>query len=78
MYYVTFNGGALDEGVLILHVDFKKAHCRLVEFKKCSCRPIDFKKMSMFHVAIFLKPMSRVTKPKKGPCRRVDFRGLGP
>ena len=62
MYYVTFNGGALDGGggVLILHVDFKKAHCRPVELKKCSCRPVDFKKMSMSHVAIFLKPMSHV------------------
>ena len=29
--------GALDGGVLILHVDFKKAHCRPVEFKKCPC-----------------------------------------
>ena len=24
------------------------------------------------------KPMSHVTKPQKGPCRRVDFRGLEP
>ena len=25
-----------------------------------------------------LKPMSHVTKPKKGQCHCVDFRGLGP
>ena len=40
--------GALDGegGVLILHVEFKKAQCRPVEFKKCSCRPVEFKKCS--------------------------------
>ena len=38
---------ALDGGgVLILHVDFKKAQCRPVKFKKCSCRPVEFKKCS--------------------------------
>ena len=32
------------------------------------------------HVAchIFYKPMSYVTKPKKGPCRHVHLRDLGP
>ena len=38
--------GALDGGVLILRVDFKKAHCHPVEFKKCSCRHVEFKKCS--------------------------------
>ena len=36
--------GALDGGVLILHVDFKKAYCRPVEFKNLPCRPVEFKK----------------------------------
>ena len=30
------------------------------------------------YVTIFLKAMSHVTKPQKGPCRRVDVRGLQP
>ena len=38
--------GALDGGVLISHVEFKKAQCRPVEFKKCSCRPVEVKKCS--------------------------------
>ena len=38
--------GALDGGVLSLHVKFKKPQCRPVEFKKCSCRPVEFKKCS--------------------------------
>ena len=35
--------GALDGGVLILHVDFKKAYCRPVEFKNWPCCPIDLR-----------------------------------
>ena len=36
--------GALEGGVLILHVNFKKAYCRPVKFKKFSCHPVKFKK----------------------------------
>ena len=37
-------GGALDGGVLILHVDFKKVYCHPVEFKNWLCHPVEFKK----------------------------------
>ena len=32
-------GGALDGGVLILHVDFKEAYCRPVEFNEMIMSP---------------------------------------
>ena len=33
---------------------------------------------SCSHVPIFLDLMSHVIRGKDGPCRPVDFRGLGP
>ena len=59
--------GALDGGgggVLILHVEFKKAQCRPVEFKKCSCRPVEFKKCSCRPVEFKKCPCPMSLRPK--------------
>ena len=63
--------GALDGGVLILHVEFQKTQCRPVEFKKCSCRPVEFKKCSCRPVE-FKKCSCRPVEFKKCSCRPVE------
>ena len=57
---LTGGGG----GVLILHVEFKKAQCCPVEFKNCSCRPIEFKKCSCRPVYFKKCPCPMSLRPK--------------
>ena len=56
--------GALDGGVMILHVEFKKAQCRPVDFKKCSYRPVEFKKCSCRPVEFKKCSCPMLLKPK--------------
>ena len=62
-------------GVLILHVEFKKAQCRPVEFKKCSCRPVEFKKCSCRTVE-FKKCSCPMSLRPKIPCVALSILGV--
>ena len=63
--------------VCMSRINFKKHQSRPVEFyKKQSCRFFEFNRLPCPMTLCLKKHISYVTKPPKGPWRRVGFRGL--
>ena len=75
-------------GVPVSTVDFKKSHFPMSLNSQCHMSPVrqpnvtcPFQEMTrVMSLILFLMSLGSMSHVnfKKGPCRRVEFRGLGP